>query len=238
MNDIPPAIKDILEQIQRNFIERFKDNIKCLILYGSWSKGTAREDSDIDLLAIFNKVNKETGKSVYEIERGIETERCITIVSSGIEDFQKEKLPLYTAVKREGKVMYGSVDMSINHEPPELKYSDFFKKSCEFESKKIEIAEELLKKGMGSGIADLCFIASKHAIQSALAMKGEGYSSKVAVLSPLTERYFGKEIVGAFRKLFELYIKSEYGIEFLSDEEAKLAVGYAKKVFEVYDTVR
>jgi len=27
-------------------------NIKAVILYGSWAKGTAREDSDVDLLVI------------------------------------------------------------------------------------------------------------------------------------------------------------------------------------------
>jgi len=85
-----------------------------------------------------------------------------------------------------------------------------------------------------SGTAELCFGASKHTIQASLAMKVKGYSSKVAVLLPLTEEYLGREIALVFRKLFELYIKSEYGMEFLTDEETKLAIEYAKKIFGVY----
>ncbi len=91
-----------------------------------------------------------------------------------------------------------------------------------------------LMRGMGSGIADFCFIASKHAIQAVLAMHGEGYSSKVAVLLPLAEKRLGKDIAATFRKLFELYIQSEYGMESLTEEEARRAVEYAKRIFSVY----
>lgn len=228
------GIEEILDRIQRSLVERFPDNLSCLILYGSWIKGTARKDSDIDLVAIFDGLDKETQKSVDDIVRGLDQERSITIVSSNLEDFRKEKLPLFTAVKGEGKVIYGDVDLTINPEPPEIKYSEFFKRSREWELQKIKIAEELLEKDLASGIADLCFVASKHSIQAALAMKGEGYSSKMAILLPLAERYFGKEIAEPFRKLFELYIKSEYGLGFLTEEEAKLAAEYARKILQVY----
>ena len=89
-------------------------------------------------------------------------------------------------------------------------------------------------KNLASVIAEFCFVGSKHAIQAALAMKGEGYSSKVFVLLPLTEKYLGREIASVFRSLFGLYIKSEYGMESLTDEEAKLAIEYAKKIIGVY----
>lgn len=228
------AIKDVLEDIKKNLTERFRENIRCLILYGSWAKGLAREDSDIDLLVVFEAMNKEIGKVIHEIESHIDGERNITIVPTNLEDFRKERLPLFTAVKREGKVIYGDVDLSINPGSPKIKYSEFFKRSFEFESQKVKIAEELLEKDLASGVADLCFVASKHAIQVALAMKGVGYSSKMMILLPLTEKYFGKEMAEAFKKLFHLYIKSEYGMEFLTDEEARLAVKYAQEVLTVY----
>lgn len=224
----------MLEDIKKNLTERFRENIRCLILYGSWAKGLAREDSDIDLLVVFEAMNKETGKVIHEIESHIDGERNITIVPTNLEDFRKERLPLFTAVKREGKVIYGDVDLSINPGSPKIKYSEFFKRSFEFESQKVKIAEELLEKDLASGVADLCFVASKHAIQVALAMKGVGYSSKMMILLPLTEKYFGKEMAEAFKKLFHLYIKSEYGMEFLTDEEARLAVKYAQEVLTVY----
>ena len=134
------AIKDMLEDIKKNLTKRFRENIRCLILYGSWAKGLAREDSDIDLLVVFEAMDKETGKVIHEIESHIDGERNITIVPTNLEDFRKERLPLFTAVKREGKVIYGDVDLSINPGSPKIKYSEFFKRSFEFESQKVKIA--------------------------------------------------------------------------------------------------
>lgn len=228
------TIKDILESIQKGLSKKFKNNFKSLILYGSWAKGNANSESDIDLLALFSKVGKQTSKSIYDIARSADSERSITIVPTSLKDFQREKLPLYTAAKREGRLIYGDIDLSINPEPAKVNYAEFFRRSHEFESQKIRIAEELLEKNLNSGIAEFCFVASKHAIQAALAMNGEGYSSKVSVLLPLTKKYLGIEIASVFRSLFELYKKSEYGMEFLTDEEAKLAIKYAEKIMEVY----
>ncbi|MEW6557661.1 MAG: HEPN domain-containing protein [Elusimicrobiota bacterium] len=80
----------------------------------------------------------------------------------------------------------------------------------------------------------MCFVAAKHSLQAAIAMRGEGYSSKVVVLLPLTEKHFGESISGAFKKLFNLYIKSEYNIELLSNEEAKISIECAKEIHNVY----
>lgn len=234
INILPEDIKGILERVQKNLTAKFQDNFRCLVLYGSWATGTAREDSDIDLLAVLDKSDKKTEKSVLDIARGIDKERSVTLVPCSLEDFQKEKIPLYTAVKKEGKIIYGVATLSINPEPPEIKYSGFFKGSREFESQKIRIAEEFLSKGLVSGIPEMCYFASKHAIQASLAMHGAGYSSKVKVLLPLVEKYFGNEFAETFRRLSELYKKSEYGVEFLTDEEAKTTIKYAKKILGVY----
>lgn len=234
INILPEDIKGILERVQKNLTAKFQDNFRCLILYGSWAKGTAHEDSDIDLLAVLDKTDKKTEKSVFDIAGDIDKERSVTLVPCSLEDFQKEKIPLYTVVKREGKVIYGAADMSINPELPEIKYSDFFKNSQNFESQKIRIAENFLSKGLVAGISEMCYFASKHAIQASLAMYGTGYSSKVKVLLPLVEKYFGNEFAETFRRLFDLYTKSEYGVELLTDEEAKTTIEYAKKILEVY----
>lgn len=227
-----------IEKLKERLIEKFQDNLKCLILYGSWAKDTASEYSDIDLLAIFKKVDGELRKSVWDITRGITTEKFISIVISTEEDFKKEKIPLYTAVKKEGKIIWGNIDLTLNPEPPEIKYAEAFKKSKEFETDKVKIAEDILKDHPSYGTADLCYIASKHAIQMALAMKGFGYSSKVSVLMPLVREYLGNEVAENFQKLFELYIKSEYGEECLTDEESRLAMEYAKEVLKVYEKER
>ncbi len=172
--------------IQKRLEEKFGERIKCIIIYGSWAKGTAREDSDIDLLILFDEVNVGTGKTVYEIEKETEsnTKKCITLVPVSVNDFRKEKIPLFTAVKQHGRIVWGYVDLTINPQTPDVKYAEYLGKSKELETKKVEMVEEILKRHPDYSTANLCFIASKHAIQMALPMKGKGYSSKIAVLLP------------------------------------------------------
>jgi predicted nucleotidyltransferase len=234
--DMVDSIKELLLSITEKLKNYCSENFKCLILYGSWAKEIAREDSDIDLLVIFEKFDSNTRKLLYDIETDAEKENRITLVPASIEEFREEKIPLYTAVKKEGKIIWGNVDLTINPEPPYTKYAEAFRKSKEFEMQKVKMAEDILREHPSYGAVDLCFVASKHAIQIALAMKGLGYSSKVDVLLSLSEKHLGKQIAETFRKLSDLYVKSEYGMEFLTEDESKRAVEYAKKVMEVYES--
>ena len=132
MLNLHPTINKTIEVIRKRLLERFSDNLKCLILYGSWAKGTAHEDSDIDLLVILNNADDKTRRLLYEIERDATEDKSITLVSSSVEKFQRERIPLYTAIKKEGNIIMGEIDIVINPEPPHIKYADYFEKSKEF----------------------------------------------------------------------------------------------------------
>ncbi|PIP13034.1 MAG: hypothetical protein COT45_04945 [bacterium (Candidatus Stahlbacteria) CG08_land_8_20_14_0_20_40_26] len=43
-----------------------------------------------------------------------------------------------------------------------------------------------------------------------------------------------KEIAESFKKLFNLYMKSEYNLELLSKEDTESCISYAEKILEVY----
>ena len=45
-------IQHILEECKKALKEEYGNKLKDIILYGSWARGTATEDSDIDLLII------------------------------------------------------------------------------------------------------------------------------------------------------------------------------------------
>ena len=126
------------------------------------------------------------------------------------------------------------MDLTINPEFSHIKYADFFLKSKKFETRKVDIAKKILEEYPDYGASNICFIASKHAIQASLAMKGVGYSSKVGMLLPLAEKYLGKNIANSFRKLFNLYVKSEYELKFLTKKEEKRAVSYVETIMKVY----
>jgi len=229
------TIQTELEKIVKILRQNFPETLKAVLLYGSWAKETAREDSDIDMIALFEEVDRKISKDIEDIKEEFEvgSERSLTLLPVSIEDFKKERIPLYTAIKKEGIILYGNADLSINPEKPEKKYAEFFERSKEVEYQKIEIAEELLMKHPDHSSADLCFIAAKHAIQAGLAMKGVGYSSKVSVLLPLVKEHYGNLIADAFKRLFELYIKSEYTINFLTHEEASECVDLAKEILKI-----
>ncbi len=230
-------ITNTLKEIANSLKKEFKESFRALILYGSWVKGTAKEESDIDLLLILNK--KEEGifdKKMRAIEKMEERWR-ISLVVALHDDFIKEKIPLYTAVKKEGIIIEGEIDMRLSKEPPEKKYKEFFRKSENFEKNKIKTAEELYKKGLYSGIFDLCFISSKHAIQAYLAMKGKGFTSKVKVLSYLTGKYINKEIKEYFEELFRLYVESEYKMMIMGKKSAKRALELSKKIMKIYSQI-
>jgi len=88
-----------------------------------------------------------------------------------------------------------SIQMSCSPKPREVKYREYYEKSKEVESKKVEVTECLLKEYPDYRNADYCFIASKHAIQMALAMKCVGYSSKISALLPFAGEYLGEGVI-------------------------------------------
>jgi predicted nucleotidyltransferase len=229
-SEIPRRDPKTLEKIRDKLVERFGTRLKCLLVYGSWATGTAREDSDIDLLAVLNEQDPAAGKSIADLS-WID-DREISLVACTEDEFRKEKVPLYTAVRLEGKIVWGELDLALNPEPPGIKYTNFFQKSQEFESRKLEMAKKLLEEDFLSGIPEVCFVAAKHALQAALAMKGEGYSSKVAVLLPLVERYFGQEIAEKFQKLSDMHGRTAFSLKSASREEAKEAIHLTEKIFE------
>lgn len=230
-------IEKQLKKIVRALKCKFHDNVDGLVLYGSWVSGKARKDSDIDLLAVFKKMDKKSRIELSKIGDKVNFPVNLSIVSTSVDDFEREKLPLYTAVKREGKIIYGKVDLSLSPASPETKYAEFFRSSAKFESQKIRIAEEMARDNLFSGVPDLCYLASKHALQAALAMKDVGFSSKFVVLLPLAERYFKREIAEGFRILFRLYVKSEYQMEGLDRKQVLLAIKKAKNILkELYSS--
>ncbi len=232
MKEVNETIRDIIKEFGEKLRKELGENLQGVILYGSWVKGKADENLDIDLLVVVREARRDLRRRVYEVARKLTSDKEISVVIASEEEFRKERLPLFTAVKKEGIIVQGNVDFRIDPSPPGEKYRDFFFKSREFEGRKIEVAEKFLKDGLSSGVAINCYIASKHIFQVGLAMKGVGFSSKFPVLARWVEENYGKEWREKFRKLFDFYIKSEYELEELTEEEASLAVSYAKEILE------
>ena len=63
-----PRIKLIIENLVSKFIEKFMSEIHSIILFGSYAKGTATKQSDIDLLFIVNDLKNQSLRESIERE--------------------------------------------------------------------------------------------------------------------------------------------------------------------------
>lgn len=99
-------LRAILREFRKELEELYGTRLKKIILYGSWARGEATEDSDIDLLIILE------GK----VTPGAEIDRMIDIITAlnlkhGVlisvfpvseEDYYTINSPLLINVRREG----------------------------------------------------------------------------------------------------------------------------------------
>ena len=99
-------ISDILKEFREEVENLYENRLKSIILYGSWARGDATEDSDIDLLIVLEgKVipGKEIDKMIDIItEINLKHGVLISIYPVSEEDYSTINSPLLINVRREG----------------------------------------------------------------------------------------------------------------------------------------
>lgn len=65
--DLPPDVAQALERFLAEATERFPDRIQRVVLFGSVARGEAREDSDVDLLVVWDGSEGEAIRSLVPI---------------------------------------------------------------------------------------------------------------------------------------------------------------------------
>jgi len=99
-------IKKVLEEFRREIEKLYGKKLRDIILYGSWARGDATEDSDIDVLVILEgKVipGKEIDRMIDIItEINLKYGVLISVYSISKEDYLTINSPLLINVRREG----------------------------------------------------------------------------------------------------------------------------------------
>jgi predicted nucleotidyltransferase len=99
-------IRDILKEFREELENLYQKRLKGIILYGSWARGDATEDSDIDLLIVLEgKVipGKEIDRMIDIItEINLKHGVLISIYPVSEEDYSTINSPLLINVRREG----------------------------------------------------------------------------------------------------------------------------------------
>jgi predicted nucleotidyltransferase len=99
-------ISDILKEFRGELENLYESRLKSIILYGSWARGDATEESDIDLLIVLEgKVipGKEIDRMIDIItEINLKHGVLISIYPVSEEDYSTINSPLLINVRREG----------------------------------------------------------------------------------------------------------------------------------------
>jgi len=99
-------INDIVKEFKTRLVELYGDRLKSVLIYGSWARSVATEDSDIDVVVVLEG----------EVSPGREIDRMIAIITDtnldygvllsvypvSVADFTSLRSPLLMNVRKEG----------------------------------------------------------------------------------------------------------------------------------------
>ena len=99
-------LKKILPELKAALEQRYGERLVKLILFGSYARGEATEDSDIDVLVVLRDMESSyreiaaTGDIVTKL--GLEYDTLIALIPIEAERFEAERTPFVVNVKSEG----------------------------------------------------------------------------------------------------------------------------------------
>lgn len=64
---VPNTLSNTLATLKSKLIQALPDNLLSLTLYGSYARGKARPDSDVDILIVLKQANVEDEKRVRQL---------------------------------------------------------------------------------------------------------------------------------------------------------------------------
>ena len=108
----PENLRLVLSEVTTGLREIFGEKLENVILYGSYARGDADEESDIDIMALVSGVSREElwryeekiSPVLARIEREWEYEILLSVVLEDVPTFEKyaKHMPFFRNVIREG----------------------------------------------------------------------------------------------------------------------------------------
>ena len=106
-------LKSITDEVVASILQNNSLKINSIILYGSYARGTADGESDIDLMVLCENSNEEAdmhSKDIFRLADRVAFDNNIIIQTNvkNVDFFNKwvDDLPYYGNIKREGIVLY------------------------------------------------------------------------------------------------------------------------------------
>jgi predicted nucleotidyltransferase len=104
---MPTNIQRILHKLKNGLIEIYGDQLKAVILFGSYARGDAHPpDSDIDVLVVlkdeFNYWEMDKRSSEFVAALCLENDVVISVKLVSEAKYAQSKMPLFVNVRKEG----------------------------------------------------------------------------------------------------------------------------------------
>ncbi|MBI3942289.1 MAG: nucleotidyltransferase domain-containing protein [Chloroflexi bacterium] len=106
MNDKPEELQQILKDLRKALEDIYGADLNDLILFGSEARGTASENSDIDI-ALILRHPVQPGQEIARLgallaELNLKYQRLISIIPASVENYRHSPDPLWQNIRREG----------------------------------------------------------------------------------------------------------------------------------------
>ena len=115
MKDIQPIIQEFTEQAKAHY----GDRLAKIILFGSYARGEAHEESDVDLLVVLNDDEVQTRKekdSISEMLWKLFLKYLIdlSVIPTTNQRYEHSEEYLFKFIRKDGKLIYGQ-EYRISH---------------------------------------------------------------------------------------------------------------------------
>jgi predicted nucleotidyltransferase len=103
---IPKRVQTILKEVREELKKIYHDRFKEMILFGSYARGDAADDSDIDIVLLLENVKDiSTERDRYLPVTGqisLKYDTVVSVVPFDVQDFHQKRTPLILNVNKEG----------------------------------------------------------------------------------------------------------------------------------------
>lgn len=100
-------VSDVLDELRRKLRDRFGDELRDVVLFGSYARGEAGADSDVDVLVVLDHAEWAHRRTVIDAatDLGLEHDLLIspTVVDRATyERWSRQRRPLVVDIERDG----------------------------------------------------------------------------------------------------------------------------------------
>jgi len=103
---MPTRIKKVLKEFKQGLVRIYGERLKAIYLYGSYARGEARPDSDVDVLLVirddFNYIEMLKLSDDFAVSLSLENDVVISRAFVSEKAYKEKQSPFLINVRREG----------------------------------------------------------------------------------------------------------------------------------------